>query len=178
MSAFWIVRKIAVARVVEISILEGAKESNLILRQGRKAVVFTSDTSAAQLGSNAFYLDGYFDKVGIDKVEWQPYDSDIMTNSFAVNSQTIFFNGHTVAYWNSPLINTDPVKNVTDYVILSKGFKTGHDYEFHPGPFYIIDSSVSLYQRKRLIETFVRGNIPFWDMHYQGPFFAERQTNN
>ena len=178
LSASWIVRKVVVARTVEISILEGSKESNLILRQGRKAVVFAKDTSAIHLHSNSFFLDGYFDKAGIDKVEWQLYNSNVISNVFAVNFGNIFFDGQTISYWNSPLGSNDLIKNGTDYVILSKGFKASHDSVFHSGPFYIIDSTLPHYQRMQIIETFVRSNIPFWDMHYQGPFFAERQTNN
>lgn len=171
LSASWIVRKIAVSRVVEISILEGSKESNLILRQGREAVVFTKDTSSTHLHSNSYYLDGYFDKSGIDKVEWQFYDSDLLSHSYAASNGTIFFNGYTVAYWNTP-DRMDNYVLVTDYVILSKGFKANQEPTFPSGPFYIIDSSIPLYQRKRIIETFVRNRIPFWDIHYQGPFFA------
>ncbi|NEN25186.1 ComEC family competence protein [Cryomorpha ignava] len=172
LSASWIVRKIVVSRTVEISILEGSKESNLILRQGRKAVVFTSDTSAAQLGSNAFYLNGYFDKAGIDKVEWELYDSNRLSKTFAANSRTIFFNGHTVAHWNAPPSSDDLIKKTSDFVILSKGFKASRDSVFHSGTFYIIDSTIPHYQRKRIMEILLRNNIAFWDMHYQGPFFA------
>src|SRR5690606_21888431 len=90
LSTSWIIRKIGVARTIELNILEGSKESNLILRQGTQAFVFTSDTSEAQMIRNGFYLDGYFDKAGIDKVDWHLYDSNIINKSFAVNSQIIY----------------------------------------------------------------------------------------
>lgn len=169
----WVVRKVSVTSAVEISVLEGSKESNLILRQGRSAIVFTRDTSQAQLQSSKFYLDGYFDTAGIDKVEWKIYDSNEVNADFAVENGVVFFNGRIISHWNSPKSENNTYLDNPDLVILSRGFKESNDSFFHPGSTYIIDSSVPYYQRLRLIETFVRNDITFWDMHYQGAFFDE-----
>lgn len=176
LSITWVVRKIAAVRTVEISILEGSKESNLILRSGRQAVVFTTDTTADQLRNTSFYLEGYFDKVGIDKVEWQLYQANNRSNTFGVHSQKVFFNGRSVSFLNTPLNDSSKMGVATDFVILSRGFKASHDSLLSSESIYIIDSSIPHYQRKRIIETLLKNNIPFWDMHYQGPFYAQNPS--
>ena len=174
LTSLWVNRKIAVANTVGLTVLEGSNESLLVLQRGRDGVVFTSDTSANQIAKNDYFISGFCDKVGIDNLEWKEYSSDFESANLSVQSGIISFNGALVAYPFAGERHPSYDDLKPNFTIISN-MQTDDELNLeNPETIYVIDSSVPTYRRKQIMAILLKNQIPFWDMNYQGAFFADK----
>ena len=174
LTSLWANRKIAVANTVGLTVLEGSNESLLLLQRGRTGVVLTNDTSANQKAKNDYFISGFCDKAGIDDLQWKEYSSDFENAHLSVQSGIIRFNASSVVFPFAEERNPDYDKQKPTITIISNR-QTDYKLKFdNPKTIYVIDSSVPAYRRKQIIATLLENQIPFWDMHYQGAFFADK----
>ncbi len=178
LTSLWANRKIAVANTVGLNVLVGSNESLLLLQRGRSGVVLTNDTSATQKAKNHYFISGFCDKAGIDNLEWREYSSDFESPNLSVQSGLVSFNGLLIAYPFNEQRNHSYDELKPNYIVISN---RQSDYKLElddPKTMYIIDSSVPAYRRKQIIASFIENQIPFWDMHYQGAFLADKGISN
>ena len=175
LSSLWAHRKITIANTVQISVLDGGKNSIVLVQKGKSSYVVAQDITEESQTKAQFYLAGHFIKSGVDNVEWKEITSDFENTHLAIKSGRVYYNGYSISYLNpeSQKLSFNPY--FTDYTIISKGIKPYQIPVENVKTMYVIDANVSDYYRLEIIAHLVKNKVPFWDMHYQGPLFASQK---
>lgn len=172
LSGLWAKRKITVANTVQISVLDGGKNSIVVVQNGNTSYALSNDISEDAQTKARFYLAGHFIKSGVEKVEWKQIKGDFEHTHLAIKSGTIYYNGLTISYLNPERKKSFSDQYFTDYTVISKGVKPYQIPIENVNTLYVIDASVSDYYRQEIIVKLVKAKIPFWDMRYHGPLLA------
>lgn len=172
LSTLWAHRKITIANTIQISVLDGGKNSIVVVQKGNTSYAVTSDISEDAQTRARFYLTGHFIKSGAENVEWKDIKADFENMYLAIKSGTIYYNGLTVSYLNPERQKSSFDNYHTDYSIISKGVKPYQIPVENVKTLYVIDSSVSDYYRREIIAHLVKAKVPFWDMRHHGPLLA------
>jgi len=178
LSVMWAHRKITIANTIQFGVLDGGKSSVVIMQQGRNSYAVTKEFDEKTPSKSQFYLNGHFLKTGIENVEWKELNKDFENEYMAIKSRTVYYNGFTISYLDPDYRESSFRNSIADFIVISKGIKPHQIPIENENVFYVIDTSVSDYYRSQIIAYLIKHEVPFWDMHYQGPLFAERQKFN
>lgn len=176
LSGMWAHRKITIANTVQISILDGGKNAVVVVQNRNTSFAVANDISEDAQTKARFYLAGHFIKSGVENVEWKEIKSDFENTYLAIKSGTVYYNGHTISYLDPDHQKSSFEHYFTDYTVISRGVKPYQIPVENVRTLYVIDAGVGDYYRWEIITHLVKHKVPFWDMQYHGPLFAERQT--
>lgn len=171
----WNLRTIQLVDKNQIVILKGYKGDAICFQSGGNALLLIGDTSRLARSKNAYYFSGFFNKAGIDHVEWLPLNGSLILPNMVARNGYLSFDSYQAAAFGkktpSHWLQTLPCRFI---LINAWGYDDSLHFENNP-PLVVLSSALWGYQRKKLLDELSRKNLSYWDMKTQGAYFAQTE---
>ncbi len=170
LTAMWNYRKIRVSRKVELSVLKANKGDAICLQRGSLAYIILADTSEQGRVKNAFYLDGYFDKMGIERQIWIPYHIDFYQNEIFGKKGFYSFDSHRFSILSKPEDLDRAIAMSCDFVLIRNDLKLLDSQLDSREIIYVLSSNLAPWKRDEIRDRLDALGYQYWDMQSQGFF--------
>lgn len=170
LTAMWNYRKMNISNRVELSVLKANNGDAICLQKGRLAYILLADTSKSGIVKSRFYLDGYFDKKGIDREVWIPFETDFRENEIVGKKGFYSFDSLRFSLPNNDA-ELDIANAMTcDFVLIGNEMKLLDSQLENPKIIYVLSSNLAPWKRDKIIVRLDSLGVQYWDMQSQGVF--------
>lgn len=170
LTGMWNYRKINISGRVDIAVLKCYKGDAICMQKGNMAYILLADTSKMAIERNRFYLDGYFDKRGIDHEVWIPFETDFHENEIIGKNGFFSFDSFRFSITNNPQEMDIANAISSDFVLINNGLEISDSHFENQKMIYVLSSNLAPWMRDRIILRLDSVGVHYWDMQSQGIF--------
>lgn len=170
LTTMWNYRKFTISERVEVAVLRVNRSDAICLQRSNTAYVFVRDTSESAIQKHRFYLDGYFDRKGIDSEVWLPFEVDFYENEISGRNGFINFDSFRFSIANNSLELEFAKALSVDFVLITNEF---YDSEFqfeNQDMIHILSTELAPWIREKIILQLDSAGARYWDLESQGIF--------